>query len=799
MDEIINHQGATDRFIMGPDHEHLHRHASRLAAEWIALPLADFWRDLHRAQQALDVSASDYTTHRADLHALEVLQRQQDDWQLRLRMALESRALAWRSHQRPKERSAAGLTLMSEIELSAQLETQQSILALQKSLKSSLDEFDARINGFAFRLGLRPDAGNPWGVEAVVQAFAETLPLDEFSPTLVPIAFRAFRERLGEVLKEAWPRLLALLEGVAVPVLDPVVEQHAPTPSAPVEPDISTWLPQAERRDGHMAHPALPASPSARPYLQAVPTSPLRSLPQAFAQPSFGAPPGIAEVSPANGSMEASLGAMGAPEAWPMPRYRDIVHSRLSQWRERVGEGGGSVERASAHLPHVFRFSEVIAVASMLQGEDPAPFAAALSPQARTPLRQVVREQMLKAAGQFGFDPDNASFSADEEDAIDLVSLLFSTLANQNDLMPRGERMLGKLVMPYVKVAMLDDSLFNRRVHPARRLLDGLAETCDGNAGETLANREMLDRAERIVEEVVARFQEDQAIFELAAQELHGFLDQQRRRAELSERRLAEALHGRERLQFARRAAHQALAASIARGPLCVGSFTFMESFLQKALVQAWLRHGEDSKRYRSLVALGDEIARLDGLAAAQHSHELAQGFAAQLEMLRECLSLSGQLGDLADEAIARLLWQIADPQAARVQRTLPPLGEEEPGVESVGPQPPALRVVGGTDLDNVDPTLVARLRKLRVGQGLRIREEDGRESAARVAWISPLTSRFLIVNRRGVRRMVASAESLARLVEQGQVSIRAVDAPVDHAMRRIWEELAPQAGAGAA
>ena len=25
----------------------------------------------------------------------------------------------------------------------------------------------------------------------------------------------------------------------------------------------------------------------------------------------------------------------------------------------------------------------------------------------------------------------------------------------------------------------------------------------------------------------------------------------------------------------------------------------------------------------------------------------------------------------------------------------LPPLGEEEPGVESVGPQPPALRVVG--------------------------------------------------------------------------------------------------------
>ena len=122
MDDAIA-QGATDRFIMGPDHEQLHRQASRLVAEWVALPFVGLWRDLLAQQQALDVHAGDYSTHRADLQALQVLLDLQDDWQLRFRMALESHALSWRNQQRPKERSISGLTLMSELELAVQLES----------------------------------------------------------------------------------------------------------------------------------------------------------------------------------------------------------------------------------------------------------------------------------------------------------------------------------------------------------------------------------------------------------------------------------------------------------------------------------------------------------------------------------------------------------------------------------------------------------------------------------------------------------------------------------------------------
>src|SRR3546814_13099339 len=50
--------------------------------------------------------------------------------------------------------------------------------------------------------------------------------------------------------------------------------------------------------------------------------------------------------------------------------------------------------------------------------------------------------------------------------------------------------------------------------------------------------------------------------------------------------------------------------------------------------------------------------------------------------------------------------------------------------------KPSVLRVVGGHDALDFDPAIAARMRRLRPGQGLRLVDEDGQETAARVAWI---------------------------------------------------------------
>ena len=740
------------------DAERLHRQASRLGAEWMSAPFVDFWSKLGNELATRSIVASGYSTHQADMEAIRQLIAQEAAWGMRLRSGLEGAALAWRSRQVAPQR-ARTLSLMSEIELSAHLYAQQLAAELQRVLAGPLEESDRRVAAMAASLGLRPGVGNPWAPEAFLRVFAETLPLDEFSATLVPIAFDSLGRSLPALMRDVLPRLSTLLEGggvVAVPVA-PVAARPGRGESS-AEPRASGAAGDAaDHKDdegGNRVGQDTVANLRARPTLEPVPAgSAVDPVPRRD-----------------NG----------------VPRYRDIVHDHLAQWRQRAQAAGTwTLPKQAGQGAHVLRSAEVMTMASVLQGEDPAPFATALSRGGGSSLQVVIREEMLKAAAQLGFDREQTRFGQDDEDAIDLVAILFDTLAEGNDLMPRGTRMFGRLVLPYVKVAMLDDSLFNRRSHPARRLLDALAETCDGNAGESATNREMLERAEAVVDQVVDRFQEDQAIIELAAQELREHLEQQQLRAEIAERRMAEALHGRERLHFARQAAHEDLGGLLASGPLSQASQHFLEQFWQKALTHTWLRYGAESTRYRAMVVLGNRLAKLDEAGAALQADKLASGFIAEIDALRECLSLCGRIGEAADEALARLCSGLADADAERAIRHAQPLPEDDRT-----DLPTSGLHLASTRDKPCDPVLVARLRKLRVGQGLRIREEEGRESAAKIAWISPLTARFLIVNRRGVRKMVVSPEELADLVERGEVTVRAIEAPVDQAMRQVWEQL---------
>src|SRR3546814_3595705 len=105
----------------------------------------------------------------------------------------------------------------------------------------------------------------------------------------------------------------------------------------------------------------------------------------------------------------------------------------------------------------------------------------------------------------------------------------------------------------------------------------------------------MLDRAEQAVDRVVTDYDDDQAIFDLAATELRDQLDQQRKRSELAEKRTAEAIHGRERLQHARRAAEGLVASRVADRPLTEAIAQFLDGQWRHYLTQTWLRDGADT------------------------------------------------------------------------------------------------------------------------------------------------------------------------------------------------------------
>src|SRR3546814_3578535 len=75
-----------------------------------------------------------------------------------------------------------------------------------------------------------------------------------------------------------------------------------------------------------------------------------------------------------------------------------------------------------------------------------------------------------------------------------------------------------------------------RSEHPARRLLNSVAEACEGNEGETPAERTLLAKAEEVVQRLSMEFNENVAIFQTLEEEFRCFMDQHRKRDRKSTR-----------------------------------------------------------------------------------------------------------------------------------------------------------------------------------------------------------------------------------------------------------------------
>ncbi|WP_407354241.1 DUF1631 family protein [Luteimonas sp. R10] len=745
--------------------------------------LSGFWSSIEEQVRLAALAGHDFSAAQEDRVAVIALSHRALELATRYREAIESAFERWHAPGE-EQRQVESLELMSEGELEIHLAGQQITELLEHQFLHPLAQLDERLEALAASLGIEGKPLNPLRPEVAVSAFVDLFQPDDLTPGLRMMVFHQFDKRLPKVLAEVYAKANTTLQTAAF-------GGHGVA---------------AARRGGGYAPHAAASRDQAR--AQRVGESAGGWVPDGGTVEHIGASPAAGSGGqhvPRDGEQRASgdgqRAGLGADSAGVPLRYRDLVREQLQAWRARGGlraepaDPGTSVaeevealaEAASEAAGQVLGTEDMLNIASLLQGDDPDPFTRALAGEDKRALAEVIRAEILGGVRQLGFDPEKTRFSADEEDAIDLVGILFQSLCEANELLQRARSMYGKLVVPYVKVALTDDSMFNRRSHPARQLLDALTEACDGNTGETTQDKETLDKAEHAVDRVVEEYQEDQAVFELAAAELRDQLDQQRRRSELAEKRVAEAIHGRERLQMARRNAESLVASRMADRPLTAPVGHFLDQHWRHYLTQTWLRDGPESERHHAAIGLGDAMVQVDADAAQVRGAAVADQLLALQVPLGECYSSCGLDAAAARDAMARIISALAMPDTERSVRT-PNGGEadDEPGDDSVMP----LRLAGGTDAVACDPAIAARMRRLRVGQGLRLLDRGGHETAARIAWISPLTSRFLIVNRRGVRKMVVSPEELALLVASGRVVVRSVDAPFDEAMKQLWQRL---------
>lgn len=97
---------------------------------------------------------------------------------------------------------------------------------------------------------------------------------------------------------------------------------------------------------------------------------------------------------------------------------------------------------------------------------------------------------------------------------------------------------------------------------------------------------------------------------------------------------------------------------------------------------------------------------------------------------------------------------------------------------------------MAGDDALDYDADTLARMRTLKVGDWLHLVSAEGRAEPAKVSWISPISARLLLVNRRGIRVLVASVQELAAMAKLGKVQLREAGTAFDDAMHQMADRL---------
>jgi len=713
------------------------------------------------------------------LDGMRELRRHRDEIGRRFR---EQLSMAWQSLELGSPLSAesalstgtgeSGLSLVPEHELESRLAVRNLASVMLRDCKQVLMRLDRRLGVIAGGLELDADS-NPISPEHIGVAVHEAFSVCELAPEVRLVLIKLCERDLAPVAAKLYE------------VLDQRLVRAGVLPATP----------SARRADS--PRPQAPPSAGAENLFEQVPEEPQAGFGGAWNEaagddysPAW-ASRFLQRWSETRGAMQGG-GAYGAGMGPTAPgMLLDALHQLLQHSREMRGgaeQVAGEVQAAQSQQRPLSQ-REMLSVLSLLQAA-PSPTLRAAIGDEHESLSQRLKSEVLANASQLGMDPASARLDPKDEDAIDLVGMLFDVLLDERDLAGRSRELIGRLVVPFVKVALLDRRMFVQKTHPARRLLNALAEACEGNQGESAAERTLLSKVEEIVERLVTEFNENLAIFMTLEEEFRDFLEQHRRRVEITERRAAEIQRGQERLELARNRAEAELSARVDGVNLPKAVAEFLCNPWQHHVTLALLRDGENGDAFVEAMALADGL--LDEVAEAQRHIVGKPWLQAWQPGLRKVFASVGVHGDAADQAIAALHDTLQAVATARpeLERALPEL----PAVALPQPAPveqSPIELATPEEVQEFDHADADHIRSLPVGTWLDFIDKEGRVQPGKLSWISPISSRLLFVNRRGVRFCVASPEELAVMVRLGRLRMHvADDGAFDSAMQGVIERL---------
>jgi len=538
-----------------------------------------------------------------------------------------------------------------------------------------------------------------------------------------------------------------------------------------------------------------PAPPGEQPEPAAQPAPPLPGFAAAHA----------AGAHAAQMRQHAPLGAPNTRAPGEVPNWSGASHGAPGD--DRDSELFTTLRELLAGRRHALGIADTATAAAtgyVPSGEDVQSVLGALQSKPISPLmmggkvvqRSVahLKQDLMSHLRQLAPDGKAPHLAAEDSDTIDLVGMLFDYITK--NVRPDGstQSLMTKLQVPLLRVALRDKSFFTRRAHPARQLLNAIAETgthwLDDSEGP--ADRDLVDKMQLMVDRVTQDFDGDLGLFEEMMGGLSQHMHTLARKAEVTERRHVDAAKGREKLAVARQRAGNAINARITAARPGKLVRTILEQAWTDVLALTLLRQGEDSETYKKRLAVADRLLATDS------SGRNGQVPTPPPELREEIESGLDQVGYHKDDiqAVVKRLFlpeQAANEEnpSSNTELAIKLKSKVRLGDETTEPHAAQHPVHEKPKIkpDSEQARMLERLKTLPFGTWFEFKtNQQGDKVRRKLAWFSTLTGRCLFVNQRGARTDEKTLEQLALDITNGQASI--VEQEEESLVDRAWKAI---------
>ena len=365
---------------------------------------------------------------------------------------------------------------------------------------------------------------------------------------------------------------------------------------------------------------------------------------------------------------------------------------------------------------------------------------------------------------------------------LDVIGLLFDYIFRDHSIPDPLRSLFGKLQVPIVKAALLDRTFFSDRRHPARVLLDNLADAAIGSMHDNGYRDAFTALATEVVDNICRDFEIDLDVFRVANQRIQVFMEAERQTVTTAAATdMASALSAEEG-ELDRSHVRAFLRDRLAGLELPFVVRSFAETTWAEHLTALRIAHGPDSEAWiAGLQTLDDMLWSIGAKERSAQKTRLTKMIPSLIGSLRRAM-VAQQVTPERTQAFLEELYQLH--------------------MSAIKPSSDVIVVTGDQAPTAVTPMLAPTTRKIvtnvhdfvsemAVGTWLAFSKED-RPVNARLTWVSPLRTKYLFTSRSKARAFVYTPEELAYEIGAGMVSLVVEPVPLfDRAVSAALDSLA--------